>query len=272
MVKLLYLSMIAACTSMQAATPDRIVSLNPCTDAILVHLAKPEQIAALSAYSHDPAATSIPVSIAQKFRVTNGTAESIIQLKPDLVIGSSFTPPQTVTALKHFGIAFRGFNAPSTIAASKVQVTEIAGLIGQSRAGIALNQQIDAATWQSTAVPIESLVYRDEGLVLGAGSLTADIMSRTGFRNISAMYGIPDWGILPLEKLVRHPPPVILHAEIESGARARGERLLTHPVFNHLSGQTALRTLPSNLVNCGGPSIIAAAQKLREIRISLKPQ
>ena len=35
-----------------------IVSLNPCTDAILAEVADPAQLLAISHYSHDPRATS----------------------------------------------------------------------------------------------------------------------------------------------------------------------------------------------------------------------
>ena len=39
--------------------PRRIVSLNPCLDVILVHVADRAQIAALSHYSHEPSSSSL---------------------------------------------------------------------------------------------------------------------------------------------------------------------------------------------------------------------
>src|SRR3546814_10330346 len=69
-----------------AAAPARVVSLNPCVDSILMHVADPGQIAAISHYSHDPKATSIPLGQARRFRATYGTAEEVIALRTDLVI------------------------------------------------------------------------------------------------------------------------------------------------------------------------------------------
>jgi iron complex transport system substrate-binding protein len=251
------------------AFPHRIVSLNPCTDAILVEIARPDQIAALSFYSFDPASSSIPLATARKYKSGRGTAEDILRLKPDLVIGSNYTPIQTRMAVRKFGIAYAGFQAPATIAASKAQITEIAALIGATAKASALNRAIDAAVATPPPPAVDALVYRDAGLVLGTGSLTADIMAHTGFRNISSHYGIADWGVLPLEKLVRRPPPVLLHAAFSGADRARGERMLTHPVLRHMAAATQFRTLPSGLLNCGGPLIIPAASKLRQIRASV---
>ena len=64
---------LAAC----AAPPPRlatdhptIVSLNPCADAILAEVADPAQLLAISHYSHDPRATSMPLAQARRFRAT----------------------------------------------------------------------------------------------------------------------------------------------------------------------------------------------------------
>ena len=42
-----------------AREPRRVVSLNPCLDVILVHVADRAQIAAISHYSHEPSSSSI---------------------------------------------------------------------------------------------------------------------------------------------------------------------------------------------------------------------
>ena len=82
--------MVSACAAPTPPTSShRIVSTNPCLDAILVELAPPEWIAAISHYSQDPRSSSMPVARARRFRATNGTAEEVIALKPGLVLASS---------------------------------------------------------------------------------------------------------------------------------------------------------------------------------------
>lgn len=62
------------------------VSLNPCLDDILVNVADPDQILALSHYSRDPSGTSVGVDVARQFGVTGGTAEEVLALDPDIVL------------------------------------------------------------------------------------------------------------------------------------------------------------------------------------------
>ena len=91
---LLGLALLGACARQPTRTGG-IVSTNPCADAILLRLVPAQRIAAISAYSQDPAASSIPLDIARRFPSTAGTAEEVIALNPDLVLTSSFTPQTT---------------------------------------------------------------------------------------------------------------------------------------------------------------------------------
>src|SRR3546814_4015678 len=83
------LLVLAGCERPAPATRGGIVSTNPCADQILVSLVEPERIAAISHYSQDPAATSLPPEVARRYRVTAGTAEEVIALRPDLVVTRS---------------------------------------------------------------------------------------------------------------------------------------------------------------------------------------
>ena len=90
-------TLLAGCGGQDAGAPtnDRptIVSLNPCTDAILAEVSSPGQLLAISHYSHDPAATSMDLTKAMQFRATGGTVEEVLSLDPDIVVAGSFLPP-----------------------------------------------------------------------------------------------------------------------------------------------------------------------------------
>jgi iron complex transport system substrate-binding protein len=45
--------------------------------------------------------------------------------------------------------------------------------------------------------------------------------------------------------------------------------MLGHPVLRPLAGQVAMRPFPERLLNCGGPTIIAALGQLAAVRKSL---
>ena len=92
------LGLLAGCAAPPAPMPRErptIVSLNPCTDAILAEVADREQILAISHYSQDPRGTSMELAQAREFRATGGTVEEVLALDPDVVVGSSFMEPAT---------------------------------------------------------------------------------------------------------------------------------------------------------------------------------
>ena len=116
----------AACSPAGSDQRGGIVSTNPCADAMLVRLVAPERIAAISRYSHDPGATSLPLGLARRFRATAGTAEEVIALRPSLVLASSFTPASTRQAYARAGLRTLYLDSPTTVTASIAQVREVA--------------------------------------------------------------------------------------------------------------------------------------------------
>lgn len=248
--------------------PVRVVSINPCVDAVLMQVADPAQIAAISHFSHDPRATSIPLEQARRFPATSGTAEEVVALAPDLVIAGGHVAPSTIAALRRLGIPLVLVGVPSSIAESKAQIRAIASAIGQDARGELLVGRIDKAILQAksrnpTLVP--TLIWQGGGLVPGMGTLASELLAVSGFRNISADYGLKRWDVLPLEPLVARPPQVLLSA----GASGRDDRMLRHPVLDHLRGQIAVRPYPERLLHCGGPTIIDAVTYLARVRQSL---
>ena len=103
-----------------------IVSLNPCLDAILVEVAAPAQILALSQYSRDPSASSMDVARARDFGVTGGTVEEVIALDPDIVLASTFIAPTTRNALEQLGVRVETFGSPVSVEESVEQVRDLA--------------------------------------------------------------------------------------------------------------------------------------------------
>ena len=66
----------------------RVVSLNPCLDAMLVALADPSQIAALSHFSQVEGSSSVPAVVARRYPFVYESAEEVIALSPDLVLAN----------------------------------------------------------------------------------------------------------------------------------------------------------------------------------------
>ena len=255
--------------------PRRIISLNPCLDAILLDVADDAQIRALSHYSHDPAQSSVAEQ-ARRFPITYETAEEILLLEPDLVLASVHTSPATRRALERMNIPLAAFGVPATIEESLQQVREVAALIGRPEQGEALVERIEAALDElrpeSLAAPVPTLILQPGGFSPGSGTLQEDLLARAGMLNVAARYGVGFWGVVPLEPLVADPPRLLLSGSTGAGPLAGGDRLLSHPVLRRLEqqdGRMVTSPYPRHLLYCGGPTLIEAARYLRAARDEL---
>lgn len=253
--------------------PSRIVSMNPCVDAVLRDVAEPGQIAAISSYSHDPRATSVPLDWAMRYPASNGAAEDVIAARPDLVISGPHVAVQTIAALKRLGIPLMQVTVPETVGENKAQITAIAARIGRAEAGQALNSRIDAelarSRWTGEAAP--ALIWQGSGLVPGKGTLADELLAHTGFRNISPELGLRQWDILPLEGLFLNPPQVLLAGRADMGAGSGdANRMLSHPALRNAGKRFHIEDYPSNLLHCGGPVILKSLARLAEVRRELE--
>lgn len=269
MKRALTLTLALAACAQPPARGGGIVSTNPCADAMLLWLVEPERIAAISHYSQEPGATSIPLDLARRFRATAGTAEEVVAMRPDLVLASSFTPPSTRAAFGRAGLRTMYLDSPATIAASRNQMAEVAAAVGEPERGRALLAMIDRAL--TASAPRQPLPGRNEKpaallfiageLANGSGTLLDELLAHAGFENAAARYGLAYTGTLPAELIVSDPPDVILTPDPDGRVAAMRGRLLP---------DTPVATFPRELVNCGGPSIAPALHRLAEIRASLR--
>ncbi len=257
----------------QEAVPLRIVSMNPCVDTILMEVAEPAQIAAISHYSHDPRATSVPMNWAKQYPPVSGAAEDIIAAEPDLVIAGPHVSIQTIAALKRLGIPLMQVTVPETVEESKRQISDIAARIGRQHSGALLNARIDAAMTAANtdARATPALIWQGSGLVPGKGTLADELLTRTGFRNVSAALGLKQWDIVSLERLLSAPPVVLLagQANMDAGD-GDANRMLSHPVLRKVGARIQVAHYPSSLLHCGGPIIIKSVARLAEVRRSLE--
>jgi iron complex transport system substrate-binding protein len=260
--------------------PTRIVSMNPCIDSILMEIAQPQHIAAVSHYSHDSRSTSVPLEWALRFPAVSNAAEDIIAAQPDLVIAGPHVALQTIAALQRLHIPLMQVATPETVDQSKKQIEDISVRIGEQKAGAALVARIDSAVTAARSTddrigdrPVDALIWQGSGLVPGSGTLADELLTRTGFRNVSAALGLQRWDLLPLEKLLFSPPAVLLVGVANMGeSESEANRMLSHPAWRKAREHMRVADFPSSLLNCGGPTIIRTVERLADVRRSFGTQ
>ncbi len=242
------------------------VSLNPCIDAILVEVAEPEQILALSHYSRDPSASSMDTEVAATFAYNGGTAEEVLALQPDIVLASTFIAPATRAALERAGLEVQTFGSPASVEESLTQIRELAAITGGdnkargNRArdkGEALAERISQALPKHAPGDVTAMLWQPGQIVPGEATLVWDQLSRQGLVNHSAQMGLGQAGYVTLETVLADPPDLLLIAGDGPGQR--------HPALAELD-RTFVARFEANLFYCGGPSLLRAQERLDEIR------
>ncbi|USQ93639.1 ABC transporter substrate-binding protein [Caulobacter sp. RL271] len=249
--------------------PSRIVSLNSCLDAMLVHLADRGQIAALSHYAREEHGSTVAAQ-ARTLPFTWESAEEVIALRPDLVLASQHSALATRNALKRLDVPVQRFKVPKSVDESLAQVRKLAKLIGHPDRGEALVGRIQAAIAAATPAPgarrLSALIYQPNGFAAGPGTLVDEMMDRAGFDNVARRFGLKTWGNVPLERLLADPPQVLLVGAPAPGARSWADRVMTHPALKTIAGRMRQVRVPEKLLYCGGPVLIETAAAMAKAR------
>jgi iron complex transport system substrate-binding protein len=247
----------------------RVISLNPCLDAVLVRVADRSQVAALSHYARDPQQSSI-ARIALSYPITYESAEEVIALRPDVVLTAAHSSPATRAALARLGIRTELFKVPNSWVENQAQIRRIAEAAGHPGRGEALIAQVEAAMAKGAprpgTRPVTALVFQPNGFAAGHGTLVDEMMRRAGFVNVAQRYGLKKWGNVSLERLLDDPPEVLLAGQAAPNAPTFAERILNHPALASISPRMTRAVFPERLLYCGGPGLVDTAAALATAR------
>jgi iron complex transport system substrate-binding protein len=257
-----FLAALAALISPPAVgqpAPARIVSINLCADELLLALANPGQIVALSPYAADPA-LSFMAEEARAFRHDAAEAETVVDLDPDLVLAGRFTRLATREMLTRLGYRVVLLDPARSVDDSIAQIRQVAEAVGHPGRADSLIRQIEAARvrgWVSAAAePVPTAaVYQRRGYVTGGATLTGELLSIAGFRNLGDVLAGERGGFVRLEALIAGQPDYLVVAARETPVEDQGAALLAHPALAARYPAERRIVLPERLTVCGGPSL-----------------
>lgn len=243
-----------------ADAPRRVASFNLCADQLVVALADPEQIAGLSPYAADPS-LSVVAEQAKQFRKLDWQAESTIVLQPDLVFVGPNDRSVTRRMLAAQGLRVVGVDFVTDLDSARVQIRDVAKLLGHPERGEKLVTQLDAArarlAAKRTAVPRTAIVVERGGYAQGPSSLAATLLAEAG---LNPPPGAPKGygGFIPLEKLLMLKPDVVFVKDPPSAPDDQGALYFMHPAMRALYPPQRQIPLPTRFTMCGGPALVAA--------------
>ena len=252
-----------------AAPPERVVSMNLCTDQVAMLLAAPGQVVSVSHMALDPLSSAM-VEEARGYTINRGGAEQIFLMRPDLVLAGTYTSRASVDLLRGLGVTVLELPPTDTLADVAAQMRLIGDALGRGPEGEAMAQAFEAevAALHTPVDPATAAMYYPNGYTAGAGTLSNEILELTGFRNIGAEAGLTGGGILPLERLVMAAPDVIVTSTPYPGA-SRSEEILAHPALAAIRRDAARAKVSDADWVCGTPALLNAIRTMAEARPSL---
>ena len=245
--------------------PQRVVSMNLCTDQFALMLAAPGQLVSVSYISADPV-TSPLADLAAAYPLNHGSAEEIYLLAPDLVLADPWTDPAALAMLRRLGIRVEQVEGVRALSDIPDRLRRFGDLLGRQDAAKALIDQFesDLATLTAPQDGPRAVIYFPNGYSLGEGSLSHEILTRAGFRNIATELTPSATGQIALELLVLAAPDLIIRDRPYPGA-SRAEELMHHPALAALiAGGAGHESGPDWA--CGTPRVIAALRALVDMR------
>jgi iron complex transport system substrate-binding protein len=243
----------------------RVVSMNVCSDQLLLTLADPEQILGLSRYARD-GWQSWAADKARNYPILSGGAEDVLVLKPDIVVASLFDKRATRELLKANGLHLAEFTVPRTLPEVKDQIREMGEVVQHQDRASAEIARLDAAIARAreaaTGRHYRVLPLSRRGFVSGRDSLVSSLLTETGLLNPAGDLGIASGGFASLEAIVSLRPDFILVSEAGDRAEDDGRAFLLHPALQRFYPPDKRIVIPERLTVCGGAMLAEALDVL----------
>lgn len=257
-----YLRQVVDDTGQSVSLPDhpsRIVSLTYGTDEILLGLVDTSRVTALSKYAGNRDISFVTEKeVAAVGRKADLNAESIMALKPDLVVASTAVSPQLVSLLRQSGVPVYVSLVAADWDEMEEKVRGVAKAVNEEAKGESIVQDMEEkrAVLEkklSAIGPAEercALGLSFRGILGKKGTLFSEVLAMAHVRDGAASYDVPKGtnAYLSLEILPEIDPDVILLPvwKVREGDNADdfARELTANPAFQNVKAVKNGRLVP----------------------------
>ena len=191
------LGLVLLSAGLQAGSVKGIVSLDLCTDWMLLKFADPAQVRAYSPLLYKYHADWVPLDLP----VHDGSLEHILQLEPELLISGEYNAILLRKRLQQLGNKVEVLQLPTTLDSIRAYQAEFLRLIGA-------NEGSGAVGWDRAYPPRQQslLLLGANGIGTGTNTLEDDLLRKAGWVNYIDTDGYVS---LQMERIVANPPDAI---------------------------------------------------------------
>ncbi len=247
------------------ARVERIVSLAPNLTEIVFALGLEEKLVGVTSHCDFPAAARAKPQVGD---VVNPSLEKILELKPDIVLGSTAgNRRETVEALERLGVPLYGVEARS-VEGIFASIRDIAELAGAPQAGAELAGRLEARLAalgvQTAAAPAPRVlfaIWMEPLVTIGNDTFLNDVLARAGAESVTSDLG-ESWPRLSVEEVIRRDPDYLILPRTHS-LQASFERLVQEDPWRRLRAVRENRVVwLDDAVLRPGPRIVDAIEEL----------
>lgn len=268
----LLMSILFMCNSNSALAreqkPQRIVSLNVCTDQILMLLVPPERIAALS-YLASNSGISVMHKEASAIPFTYGSAEHVFILKPDLVLAGTYTTRATVNLLKRLGRTLIEVAPARNFEDIETNIRMVGTAVGETKKAQALINEMRARIQhylpKGNEPNLDAIPFYSNGYTVGKNTLVDQLLYHSGFTSLGRKKQFIGTRKISLETLLMNKPDLLLIGKRDFNGHALAQEVFKHPVVKNIARTTKTISLADALTVCGTPHTVRALKKLRNM-------
>lgn len=243
------------------AHPMRVLSINLCTDQLVLALLPPARIASVSWLARDPA-LSVMARQAAAVGVNHGETEEVAAQAPDLVVADTFGKPVLRAMLKRLGYPLIEVEQPTDLDGIRRATRQVAAAVDARARGEALIKAMDSDLAELARHPGPSTTaaaWGRDGIGARPGTLADTVLTAAGARNVARTPG----GGADVEALLASNPALLVEADGgERRAASLGDAVLRHPLVDRYWHRRTLFT-GGAYTTCGTPMIADAALRLR---------
>lgn len=278
-------AVLSVCLGTQALASEPlpgVVSINLCADQLVMLLAEPAQILALSRLSRDEAGSRLHAQ-AVNYPQVQALAEDIVPLSPDIIVTGPYTSRYTLSLLDELGLSVESLDIAESVEAmlgnmrrvgkvlhreaqAEVLITQLQERLARVDERVALLNKSDEE--QGISRP-RAAVYDTNGYTVGPQSLRGEAMRRAGWHNVATELDVESYGVLQLEDMIRLAPEALIESPYSPGSYSRGQMLAEHPALRKAGLDPMIVTVPSNQTICAGPWLVDVIEQLLSAREQL---
>ena len=191
----------------------RVVSQTVGTDELLLAVAAPEQIAALSHIAREKEYSAVADEAVNYAQIGRGDAETILKFRPDLVLVADYSRGELVSQLKRAGVELMSFDQYATMDDALENLRRLARRLGPDAEVRAADVIANVEQRMTTLAdrlegvrPVKVIAPSTYGIISGGGTTFQDLCNRAAAENLAMTVGeLTGHADIPRERMLTWP-------------------------------------------------------------------